>query len=94
VGVVSTVAGMLMLYQAYVEQDEVFVIIYWALGIAAAGAGLYLLLRTPERREKPREREEPELPAECPSCGAAVASAGKFCGSCGAPLVAREVDEG
>ncbi|WP_457554823.1 hypothetical protein [Candidatus Pyrohabitans sp.] len=93
-GVVSTLAGLLLLYQAYAEQEEAFMLAYWALGIAAMGAGLYLLLLTPGGRKQKdvAETREPGLPGECPSCGAPVTSAGKFCGSCGAPLTAREVE--
>ena len=91
--IASVAVGVLLLYQAYVEQEEVFMLVYWALGIAAMGAGLYLMLRAPARAAGEEVRQEVSLPEECPSCGSAIASAGKFCGSCGAPLTVQEVDE-
>jgi hypothetical protein len=92
-GIISVAVGVLLLYQAYLEQEQVFMLVYWALGIVAMGSGLYLMLRAPARAGKEEVRQEVSLPPECPSCGAAVASAGKFCGSCGAPLVARGDEE-
>jgi hypothetical protein len=90
---VSVAVGILLLYQAYIEQDEMFIVIYWSLGLVAMGAGLYLLLYKPRERKKTEPMQEVSLPQECPSCGAPIASAGKFCGSCGAPLTVQEVAE-
>ena len=92
-GIASAAVGALLLYQAYVEQDEFFILAYWALGIIAVGAGLYLLISKPKEQERAEPVQEPRTPEECPACGTPVASAGKFCGSCGAPLTAREVAE-
>ena len=92
-GIAGVVVGALLLYQAYMEQEEVFVLAYWALGIVATGSGLYLLLHKPREGKPAAQAQEVPMPEECPACGSAIASAGKFCGSCGAPLTAREVEE-
>ncbi len=91
--IVSTAVGILLLHQAYSEQDEIFILIYWGLGLVAMGAGLYVLLYRPRERKTVEAVQEASLPHECPSCGAPISSAGKFCGSCGAPLTVQEVTE-
>lgn len=90
---ISIAMGMLLLYQAYIEQDEVLLLVYWALGLVATGAGLVLLLYRPAQQKEAEPSLEMSMPEECPSCGASLATAGKFCGSCGAPLTVQEVEE-
>ncbi|WP_456475483.1 hypothetical protein [Candidatus Pyrohabitans sp.] len=89
---ISIAVGMLLFYQAYIEQDEALLLVYWAVGLAAIGAGLVLLLYRPAQQKKTEPPPEVRIPEECPSCGASLATAGKFCGSCGAPLTVQEVE--
>ncbi|MEE8167632.1 MAG: zinc ribbon domain-containing protein [Candidatus Hydrothermarchaeales archaeon] len=98
----AVVIGIGLLYVGYFEIDVVYLFFYFFLGLTILLLGLLILfgygtapaksLKTDDAKGKENEKEKnvegeiAKVQEHCPNCGAAILSAGKFCGTCGEPL--------
>ncbi|MFQ5815429.1 MAG: hypothetical protein ACE5G7_02915, partial [Candidatus Hydrothermarchaeaceae archaeon] len=94
----AIVVGGGLMYVGYFEIDIIYLFFYFFLGSIITVSGILLLMGrgiapAPKKGvsefkgEGTRGPEQPDVraPEYCPTCGAPLTSAGKFCGSCGTP---------